>query len=226
MNTRWLFPGLGGAALLLMSTGCVDPEGSFNDFSERKQRTSGSGGTGGEADSGPCNIPSAGQADGPVMLVVSTTLDASKPIVFSGSITTTEPPREVHFTLQPLDAMDRKQPVGSAIVQTYPVTDDGALIAALARSTIDGRANAIIYNSAIDSQVTLNGRVCKLAQPWSSGPVSADNYYCGTLTGHVFTPIDSDIDGTFTLIRLANASTFPEPPPIDCAGTPASALAP
>ena len=139
---------------------------------------------------------------------------------------TTEPPREVHFTLQPLDAMDRKQPVGSAIVQTYPVTDDGALIAALARSTIDGRANAIIYNSAIDSQVTLNGRVCKLAQPWSSGPVSADNYYCGTLTGHVFTPIDSDIDGTFTLIRLANASTFPEPPPIDCAGTPASALAP
>ena len=227
MKRRLLFSGLGAAVLLLSSTGCVDPEGSFDDFAERKQRTGGTGGSGGNADSGPCNIPSAGQADGPVLLVVSVaTLDASKPVLLGGSITTTEPPREVHFNLQPLDAMDRKTAVGAAIQQTYPVLDDGALLAALDRTTIDGRANAIAYNSPIDSQVTLDGSVCKLAQPWSSGPVTPDNFYCGTLTGHLFAPIDSAIDGTFTLIRLGSAAALPEPPPIDCAGTLASPLAP
>jgi hypothetical protein len=58
-------------------------------------------------------------------------------------------------------------------------------------------------------------RVCKLAQPWSSGPVTADNYYCGTLTGHVFAPIDTDIDGTFAMIRVGSSAVLPEPPPID-----------
>ncbi len=100
MKRRLLFTGLGAAVLLLSSTGCVDPEGSFDDFAERKQRTGGTGGSGGKADSGPCNIPSAGQADGPVLLVVSVaTLDASKPVLLGGGITTTEPPREVHFNL-------------------------------------------------------------------------------------------------------------------------------
>jgi hypothetical protein len=99
------------------------------------------------------------------------------------------------------------------------------LIAVLERSTIVTEANAITP-SPIDSEVTRNGRVCKLAQPWSRGAVTPDNFYCGTLSGHLFAPIDIDIEGTFTLIRLASATAFPEPPPIDCAGNLAAPLVP
>ena len=204
------------AALLLV--GCVDPEGSFDDFGDRFDETKGTGGSGGGAgsgggpgDGGSCMPPAAGEMDGQFFFALSAVISPKKPISFLADVTTADDAgaTTMTLTLQPLRADDRTTPIGSPIpLDPIPLGADGAYSSALPPLMVDGDANPITPGTAIEATVTLSGQVC-----------GVEDFYCGSVGGMVSSPIELGLDGsTFTLERVAMGGSLPAPPKINCAG--------
>src|SRR4030095_12660919 len=149
------------------------------------------GGTSG-GDGGPCAVPKPGEGQGDFLVAVSSSLAPTSPILYEGSITTPAADSgsgtAIFLRMAPLVAADRKtrldqyeKPLGP-----FAIATDGSLSVAFPRDTIPGEANPIIPNTPAESEATLSGFVC-----------GVQDFYCGTLEGHVYSPVDSAITGTF-----------------------------
>jgi len=194
-----------GAAAM---TGCADPEGEFNDFTERTQKI-GSITTTTTTTTGDCQVPEVGAVDGDYLLTLSAKLNAKQPIMFLAHLTTAAMGEGLGFSmnLQPLAATDRKTPVGDAAdVGPFQIEADGAFTADMPPLSVTGEANPIT-GSDIQADATLIGTFCAPAES-----------LCGDVTGQAIASITVALDGsTFTLQKIADPASYPEAV-INCAG--------
>jgi len=203
--------------LLAILPDCPDTQGYYDDFRERYEviNPASSSGQGGACTAGP---PAVGDADGPYLFALATVLYPPTPILFEGTMVTSEGADgfEWTMTLQPLDRLDRETPVGPLIDLggPYPVADDGTFTAELPMLDVPGEANPISGNP-IQAAITISGEMCAPAE-----------FICGTAEGETVQPPGISVDGsTFTIERLPQAGPpYPDPPKINCDGDLAQAL--
>ncbi|MBW2453760.1 MAG: hypothetical protein JRI68_04590 [Deltaproteobacteria bacterium] len=206
---------LAALTLLAVLPGCPDTQGFYDDFAARYEVINPSSSSGQTCTDGP---PAVGEADGPYLFALSTVLFPPTPILFEGTLTTTEQDGNLAWTmvLQPLDRSDRETPVGATIdlAGPYPVAADGTFTAALPLLFVEGAANPLTGND-IEAAATLTGTMC-----------ATDEFFCGDAMGETVQPPGISIDGTtWTLDPLPQAGPpYPEPPKINCAGDLANPL--
>lgn len=198
---------LGLVPCLLLTAACADPDGAYDEFVARQttassSSTSSSGGMGGGGGSG-CSVPAVGELDGDHLMVLSAKLSPKKPIVMTAKVTTADDGGKTAVTmqLQPLDAADRKTPVGSPIdVPVFPIEADGSFVLSVPSADVEGTANPITGNTLKGVAATLTG----------SGMCSPFAFACGDVTGAIATP-PVKLDGsTFTLQPITDPGTYPE----------------
>jgi hypothetical protein len=165
-----------------------------------------SGGAGGLA----CVAPGPGELSGSFFLAASAAIAPTKPIVFLAQITGPSG-TSVGLSLQPLASADRATPIGAPVAGLQAnVAANGAMTGGPYLLFVPGEANPIT-GIDLEMEVSLSGEFC-----------GASNFYCGNITGSVKKPIALDLEGsTFTLERVTDPSTYPEPPYINCQLTPA-----
>ncbi len=194
---------------LLLAVGCADARGRFDDFQARLAQI-GDAGTDARADDsdgGPCVPPDPGVVGGPALLALDTNLIPGDPVLFLGTIDTPalDGTTAVHFAYHAVDAMDRRTLVGAALeVGPYPL-HDGVLTADIAESTLDGRANPLLYGTPLDSAMTLHGHIC-----------GVKTYYCGTLDGETYGLLSGAFTGHFGITLLASPDAVPAQPRFGC----------
>lgn len=202
--------------LLALSQACADASGRFQAFEDRRGALDSSGGQGGEAASAgagggsePCMPPASGVVRGPGLLALETDTSPGFPILFLGQVETPELAGQtaVEYVYRALDASDRKTLVGDELkVGPYAIGDDGRFDAPTDRSKLPGSANAILPGVVIDSQLTLHGTICGVA-----------DFYCGTVTGTVYSPVQGPTTGQFGLTLLESVGDMPARPRYGCA---------
>jgi hypothetical protein len=169
---------------------------------------SGGGGAGGAGGSGTCQQQTGSYGD--YLLTFSAPVDASKPILFRANVAVQGSPPGLLLILTPLDALDRKTPVGANIEVSAPLAADGAFSAGLNAVTIPGAANPL-SGTELQVDATLTGKVCGQAA-----------FYCGDGDGNITKPIPLSLTGsTWTLDKYPVVGAPPDPPLIDCQKTPA-----
>jgi hypothetical protein len=206
-SRRRLLP-LATLAVGLLHAGCVDPDGSFNDFGARYNADnppimSSCGGD----DAGVCHVPAAGAADGDYLFLLSPKISPKKPSAFLVHVTSTAmgDGLDLMFNAQPLKASDRKTPTGTASdAGPYHVGKDGCYVAVLPDVTTPADADPLGLGP-VEALPTLTGRVCT--------PIG---FFCGTVTGKILKPTPLSLDGsTFTLSLITDPNNYP-PAYIDC----------
>jgi hypothetical protein len=211
-----LDPRLALLSLLALSQACADASGRFRAFEDRslaldsggqggEASTPGAGGSGGGQE---CQPPAPGVVRGLALLALETDTSPGFPILFLGQVETPELEGKtaVEYVYKALDAQDRTTQVGEQLkVGPYAIGDDGRFDAPTDRSKLPGRANAILPGVEIDSQLTLHGTICDVAE-----------FYCGTVTGTVYFPVQGPTTGQFGLTLLGAAGEIPAQPRYGC----------
>jgi hypothetical protein len=100
--------------------------------------------------------------------------------------------------------------VGNPIVATFPVAADGAFVVDLPGATIPPAANPLTATTVV-ADIQLVGEACPEG-------------FCGTVTGQVTEPIVYQLTSSTFRAQPVMGMAYPEPPPIDCAGTLAAPL--
>lgn len=175
--------------------------------SEASEADAGGAAGANNSDDGPCVPPAPGVVTGPALLAIDTNLTAGAPILFLGSIDTPAMAgtTAVHFVYHALDSQDRSTRVGDQLeVGPFPL-DQGVLTALVPESTLDGRANPVLYGTPIDSEMTLVGRICGVRA-----------FYCGTLTGSTSGLISGPFTGHFGITLLSGPDAVPDQPRFGC----------
>jgi len=212
----------GGALVLVPLTGCPDPEGKFNDFTDRYNAIhNDQGGSGGAGGAAACTPTMEGEADGKYLFALSSNIAPKKAFALDATVVThaAADGLTLDITLQPLSGMDQMTPVGDPLTFTaLPVGADGHFDWDLSAQTggsitLVKEANPITPFD-VESTLQLHGDLC-----------GADRlgFICGTVTGVTSKPLVnhdlSDGDGSaFTMTRYD--TTLPAPV-INCAGDPA-----
>lgn len=204
------------SALAAFGSGCADAAERFQAFEERRTVTGsdGAGGSQGGSGGAKCAPPAPGVVHGRALLALETATSPGIAILFLGELTTPELAGQtaVRFEYRALDQSDRATEVGDElVVGPYPIGGDGSFDAPTEASTLPGSANAILPGAPITSQLTLHGTICGVA-----------DFYCGTVTGTVTSPIKAETNGHFGITLLGD-DELPARPRYGCA---ADALAP
>lgn len=197
---------------LLTLPGCADASGRFQAFEDRRVALGGEGGApsaggAGGADDG-CMPPAPGVVRGTALLALETSTALGVPILFQGEVETPELDGKtaVKYSYRALDASDRRTQVGDPlVVGPYAIGEDGRFDAPTDKSTLPGSANAILPGVPITSQLTLHGTICGVA-----------SFYCGTVTGTVFSPVQGPTTGQFGLTLLEEDDELPARPRFGC----------
>lgn len=192
----------------LHAAGCADAAGRFQAFEDRRAALAGDGGAASTGGSGSCAPPAPGVVQGRALLALETATKPGVAILFIGELST--PPLSgataVEFRYRALDASDRTTQVGDElVVGPYPIADDGKFDAPTEKSTLPGRANAVLPGAPITSALTLHGTICGVA-----------SFYCGTVTGTVFSPIQAETTGHFGITLLNADEPLPPRPRYGC----------
>ncbi len=195
--------GGGAASGGVGGTGGVPPTGGAGG-------TAGLGGAGGAPG---CVVPSPGQLDGDYLLAMSAKPKPASPFLFRMSLVTQASGGnlQMQWTLQPLDRVDRKTPVGAPIA--FPpsvVGNDGLIDVDLPPIDVPGQANPISGTDITADVASMRGAFC-----------DASGFHCGDLDGALTKPIPLSIDGsTWTIQKFQDPTATPSPV-IDCQKTPA-----
>lgn len=193
--------------------GCPDPQGQFDDFGKRYEKTMGGSSSSGAGGAVACTAPAVGAADGTYMFALTATkLAPKKPLAFKAELTTQMGPNGLQFSMKttPLSYMDRMTAVQAPLMLgPYDVAADGSFDAPIGTLMITGMANPITMADITTSGVVLHGHLCK----------ETPNFMCGTVDGMVTMPITFDLAGsTFTMQKAQNGML---PAPVtDCAMDP------
>ncbi len=209
------FTALGLAAL--SGVGCSDASGRFRAFEERRASAGAVGGGGGQDEgeggaagaAGSCTPPPPGVVRGPALLALETATTPGKAILFFGEVDTPEHEgrTSVVYRYRALDAKDRRSELGDQlVVGPYPIDDDGRFDAPTSKAALPGAANAFLPGIEIVSELTLHGTICGVS-----------DFYCGTVSGHVYEPFDGPATGQFGLLLVSGIDDIPERPRFGCA---------
>jgi hypothetical protein len=195
--------------------GCPNPQGQFDDFGTRYEKTMGASSSSSTGGGGApaCSAPAVGMADGTYMLALSTKLSPKKPLAFKADITTMKGPNGLQFsmTATPLSYTDQMTPVQAPItVGPFDVAADGSFDATLGTLMITGMANPITMQDITANNVIIHGHLC----------TQTPNFVCGTAEGKVTAPIMFDLAGSAFTLQKEQNGTLPAPV-IDCNMTPA-----
>jgi len=193
--------------LLLAAFVCADARGRFEVFQPRLDHLPDAGAGSNDADAGPCAPPPPGVVGGPALLALDTNLIPGDPVLFLGTIDTpaADGTTAVHFAYHAVDAMDRHSLVGAPLeVGPYPL-QEGVLTADIAESTLDGRANPLLYGTPLDSSMTLHGHIC-----------GVKSFYCGTLDGQTYGLLSGTFTGHFGITLLPSLDAIPAQPRFGC----------
>lgn len=192
------------ALAALATTGCPDPEASFNEFGDRynaiHSSSDGGSGTGGAPD---CAAVTAGDNDGTYLFALSASLSPKKAFALDATMTVTSDGADgfvADLDLQPLSKMDQMTPTGDPLSFTgLPVAADGTFTWDFGTVTLPGTANPI-SDADIITTLALVGQMCGGA-----------DFICGDATGIVEAPIpDYDLVGsTFTMQRYEGTKPAP-----------------
>jgi hypothetical protein len=203
-----------GTACALAGLGCADASGRFQQFEDRRaalgeagasSQTGAAGAAG--ADTG-CHPPEPGVVRGLALLALETETTPGSAILFFGEVETPEldGSTAVKYSYKALDAQDRRTEVGEPlVVGPYAIGADGTFDAPTSKSTLPGSANAILPGVEITSQLTLHGTICGVS-----------DFYCGTVTGTVFAPIQGPTTGQFGLLLVPSIDDIPARPRFGC----------
>ena len=198
----------------LALVGCADASGRFQAFEERRGALDGqagrahvAGATGSAGEPG-CAPPAPDVVSGVALLALETSMTPGIAMLFLGQIETPEVDgaTSVKYSYKALDATDRQTQVGDPlVVGPYPIGDDGTFNAPTGKSALAGRANPILPGVEIVSDLTLHGTIC-----------GVDTFYCGTVTGTVYSPLAGPATGQFGLTLLDSAADMPARPRFGC----------
>lgn len=188
------------AALGFLLGGCPDPGGAFDDFVSRVPTADG----GVTADAPKLDMLPNVQGTFLVGLV-NTALTMPIRFLSTQTVTETSTSYKVNLSLQPLNK-DTLAPVGTpAVFSNVDVNlETGEFTASLpGMLTIPAEANTLLPAPIVAEDVVIHGRL-----------TSVDGY-CGTLEGHVISPLELDLKQamtTFGAVRTTSASPpFPAP---------------
>jgi hypothetical protein len=202
----------------LALAGCADASERFQAFEERRGALDGQAGTSntaGSAGEPGCAPPAPDVVAGLALLALETSMAPGIAMMFLGQIETPEldGATSVKYSYKALDATDRHSLVGEPlVVGPYPIGEDGTFNAPTGKSALPGRANPILPGVEIVSDLTLHGTICGVG-----------TFYCGTVTGTVYSPLAGPTTGQFGLTLLDNAADVPARPRFGCGS---KALAP
>jgi hypothetical protein len=198
--------------VLALTSACSDAGGRFQAFEDRRitlDGQAGDAGVAGAAGAGAdCTPPAPGVVQGPALLALETSTTPGKAILFFGEVQTPslDGGTAVEYHYRALDAADRKTLVGDElVVGPYLIGQDGSFDAPTAKSTLPGSANALLPGAEITSELTLHGTICGVSR-----------FYCGTVTGTVYEPIEGPATGQFGLQLLQSLDEIPERPRFGC----------
>jgi hypothetical protein len=215
----WRILAVGSALFGIAATGCVDPDGEYDDFKEREKKLAGSGG--GTGDGGTCTPPKAADLDGDYLFALASKLGPKLPIVFATKVTATDNSGgtvTMSWKLTPLAYWDRTTPIPPEI--TFPdstINADGTFAADPTDViAVSGDANPLTHGD-IEADVSLDGNFCSDA-----------TFYCGNVGGKVLKPIPLDLapGSSWTLEKMPSAGTNPDPIKVNCKGDPADPAPP
>jgi hypothetical protein len=197
---------LGLACLAIVTSGCADARGRFNDFENRLQ-TEDAGPSNESSDGGPCAPPLPGTVSGPALLAIDTSLAEGKPILFLGTIDTPafDGTTAVHFAYQALDSLDRSTRVGDKLQVGPFALHDGSLTALIPKSTLNGDADPVLHGVPITSEMTLTGQICGVRA-----------FYCGTAVGMTSNGVSANFTGRFGITLLDGPDAVPARPRYGC----------
>ena len=221
---------MGGLTVFgLLAASCADPEGAFDDFTDRQDAIqdaaaggSGGTGTGGTGNMGGAAGGGAGGAGGNTctplqqgdvaegyLFSLSAVLLPNEPFVADATVTMDEGANTISFSIQPLNADDKTTPVGDPILGgPYQVQPDGSFEADFGEISMVGDANPISGNDLVTT-LTL------IAEP--GGWCKESDFVCGDAVGKASKPLSIKLEGsTFTFQRL-DGSGYPGPV-LNCAG--------
>lgn len=214
-------PSARGLPLVLALSGCADPGGAFDAFSERYRATH-TADAGGDAggDAGACSLPQPSQVAGQFVLLISPAFSPKAPILFLDEVSAKalgSDQIEVGMTLTALSATDRKTPVGAALAPVTASLDAGPFSYDLGVLEVVGAADPFIPGAAIEGSVVLHGQLCSAPE----GPI---DFWCGAVSGQVTAPVALDLAGSsWTLARVAPNGDLPELA-VNCAKDPPDPL--
>jgi len=205
LETRLLRTAL-GTALVVVLTGCPDPDEAFTDFAGRHEDIYGSSPSTSGGVGGSCTPPAAGELDGEYLFSLVVALSATKPAPLKATLTTMDGAAGLEFTLdlQPLDAENRVSEFGAPFsVGPFPVSADGSFDADWGTITVPPETNPISASELV-AELQVLGRFCP------------GDFLCGIANGMVSSPAPIDINGSNW--TMENLATFIEPPKLNCAG--------
>jgi hypothetical protein len=188
----------------LLCAGCPDPAGKFDDFVGRSEKID-------------LAMPAVDMATpsgvfdvtGEFLLAISTTLAPDAPLQLISKNTLTpnnDGTATLSMTLTPLTISPERMPVMGMITKPdIAVSATGTFTADFGRQMVPGSANPI-SGSDITATLVLMGAI-----------KSADRF-CGDLSGHVFMPLDTDLMGTWSAIRVppGTVGMALPPPEVKC----------
>ena len=188
-----------GVLLLLAGSGCADPYGQFDEFSEALARKP-------APPSGDCGDAVVQSVEGTFFVALSTQLGPKLPVVMLAEVTSDE--AGMHMIWQPLAAADRQMPVGVAVeLPSAPIDAEGKFTVELASIVVEAGANPLLDDDIEMAPLGLEGVVC-------------EDLICGFWWGHLLHPIPMDLSpelNRFAMVRV-DSLAYPEPPPINCVG--------
>lgn len=212
--------------LAVLFQGCVNEEGTFNDFVAR-QKALQEGGTeaGTDAEAGPCAPPGPGDINGQYLFVLSAKVGSTllPPLLFLADVKTDAYGADggtnaaykggtgLQIKLHALSYKDRKTEVGSEIdLPELGIGTDGTIEPlAIPQITVTGEADALQPGKDIvASNVALVGKMC-----------GVQDFYCGTYNGKATAPLTLPLDGSpYTLMAVPDPSKLPlDPIYVNCA---------
>ncbi len=208
------------AALLLASalSGCGSPTDRYEDFVGRDVRSNEV--NTGRIDPDGCTLPAPEELAGEWRLAVATaSLSGKVPTMTVLDIEAewSEPEVElkVIITAVSLDAKDWETRVGEAI-PAEPVYTGSDFEIVLDRQTVPGEANPLLYGTPIETEVILNGQLCR--ENFVEGEKRLTTM-CGEAGGQVFSPLIVDLTGsTYGAVWVPPGEPAPHPI-LDCDGT-------
>jgi hypothetical protein len=197
---------------LALLAACSSANERFEAFEHRRAAFPGQAGAssvaGAAGENAGCAPPPPGAVSGPALMALETSTMPGKAILFYGEVRTPElnGGTAVEYRYRALDQADRRTLVGDALtVGPYPIAEDGRFDAPTEKSTLPGRANALLPGVDITSELTLHGTICGVS-----------DFYCGTVTGTVYSPIEGPTTGQFGLLLLNSIEDLPERPRYGC----------
>lgn len=206
-------------AAVALATGCIDPDGKYQDFVDRTYEPSDDvPSDSGCPDLGDMELPEPAQLSGTYYYVVS--LPPYEPTVYllEAEATRDGGAYSIRMRNRPLLFADKKTQTGawSEWHSTTVGTEGCYELTETVVTPMD--ANALML--PVTSTLSFSGNVGTARL--EGGPGTPVQFWCGTVVGEVTSPANQAVSGTFTATRLNDASNTASYPPIviNCAGDP------